>query len=356
MLNVGIVGLGTVSIVHVRAIEESASANLTAVCDVDENKKKQAPDVPFYTDLTKMLEEENLDVVHICLPHYLHDSAALECVKAGVHVFLEKPVAVNYPRSQKLADEHGKLNNGTKIGVCFQNRQNETVLKLKELLEKDQSSIIAVKGMVAWYRPETYYTEKNKSWRGTWEEAGSGTIINQSIHTLDLMGYVIDQEWTESKAQVGNLLDYSIEVEDTASANFLFDQGTRGLFFATNAYYGNDSVELQVVTEKTRYTIKDNRLFDDEGNCLEEDSSLPDSKIYYGPSHSKSIEQFYKAVSEDTDNYCGMKEALPTMQMVDVMKESSKRKETIKKEEFSNGKDWRTGNDVEGKIRGIRSV
>lgn len=354
MLNVGVIGLGTVSLVHIRGIKESFFANLTAVCDIDKNKEDEEPGVPFYIDVTEMLKQENLDVVHICLPHHLHDSVALECARAGVHVFLEKPVAVDYPASQKLADEHEKLNNGTKIGICFQNRLNETVIELKRRLKNDQSPIIAVKGMVAWYRPETYYTDK--TWRGTWLEAGSGTIINQSIHTLDLMRHVIDQEWTECKGQVSKLLDYSIEVEDTANANFLFDKGTRGLFFATNAYFGNDSVELQVVTEKTRYTIKDNRLFDDEGNSLMVDASLPDSKIYYGPSHKKAMEQFYKAIGEDTNHYCDIQDALPTMQMVDVMKESSKRNETIKKEEFLNGQNWRTSNDVKGKIRGVRSV
>ncbi len=336
MLRVAVIGLGTVSIVHLRGIIESKMAELVAVCDIDTSKATVAEDIPFYQNYHDMLDNEEIDVVHICLPHYLHDKVTLDVAKRGVNVLCEKPVTVNYERSKDLADALDELDNDAKVAICFQNRLNASVIELKRILqEEDTSGVVAVKGLVAWYRPENYYTDK--PWRGTIEKAGSGTIINQSIHTLDLLHYVIDDEWQDVRASVHNLLDYDVEVEDSASANFTFKNGAHGLFYATNAYYGNDSVEVQVVTNKSRYTIKDNKLFDDEMNCLAEDAKLPDSKIYYGPGHQDCMEQFYTAIENNTDEYCSVRQALPTMQMVDAMKLSSKENTRIYKEAFLNG-------------------
>lgn len=331
MLKVGVIGLGTVSVVHLRGIQESPIATLQAICDID-SQKSMIEEVPFYTNYQEMIEEEALDLVHVCLPHYLHEEVSYYCAQKGVHVFLEKPVTTDYQSSLRLTRKVNALENKVKVAVCFQNRMNNSVEKLKNILEKNESeSVIAVKGLVPWFRPSTYYTEK--PWRGTWKEAGSGVLINQAIHTLDLMGYIIGKDWVETKASVAKLLDYEIEVEDTASANILYQDKIHGLFFATNAYYGNDSIELQVVTNKTSYTIRNNKLLDKDFNCLVEDDSLPSSKIYYGPGHQKCMEAFYQAVLNDTDKYCSLEDALSTMDLVDAIKESSDRNSIIHRKE-----------------------
>jgi predicted dehydrogenase len=336
MLKVAVIGLGTVSIVHIRGILASTMADLVAVCDIDPSKANLVPDATFYTDYKALLDNEALDVVHVCLPHYLHDTVTLAAAEKGIHVLCEKPVSVNYERSNALADAIDQLDTGAKVAICFQNRLNASVIELKRILaEEDTSGVVAVKGLVAWYRSPEYYAEK--PWRGTTKEAGSGTIINQSIHTLDLLHYVIDDTWIDVRASVHNILDYDIEVEDSASANFTFSNGAHGLFYATNAYYGNDSVEVQVVTNKSRYTIKDNKLFNDDWTCLAEDAKIPDSKIYYGPGHQDCMEEFYKAIRSNTDDYCSVRDALQTMEMIDAMKASSATQTRIYKEAFLNG-------------------
>ncbi|AMB99076.1 oxidoreductase [Aerococcus urinaehominis] len=332
MLKVGIVGLGTVAIVHAKGILESPYADLVAVCDNDPTRAKDYSDFPFYTDLTEMLAQEDLDVVHVCLPHYLHDEATMTIARAGVHVLLEKPVSINAERSRQLLLDHQALANGTKVAVCFQNRLNETVQEMKRLLQAEGGEILAVKGLVPWFRPESYYSQK--PWRGKWDEAGSGTIINQAIHTLDLMHYVTGNDWSACKALVGNLLDYDIEVEDTATANFEFTDGSHGFFMGTNAYYGNDSIELQVMTSNGRYTIKEDKLFDKDINCLAENERVPGTKIYYGPSHRNYFDSFYRAINDNTDDYCGLESALITMEMIDAMKLSSAENRIVNKEEF----------------------
>lgn len=332
MLKVGLIGLGTVSIVHTRVIRNSKTAHLTAICDSDITRQVDAEGANFYTDVDTMLSKEDLDIVHICLPHYLHDTVARQCLEAGVHVFLEKPVTVTYQRSRTLLKDIEAMDQAPKLGICFQNRYNLTTQDLRRILQEEQSEIISVRGVVPWFRPVEYYT--NKPWRGTIAEAGAGTLINQAIHTLDLMHYVQDTQWHKCKALVGNLLDYPIEVEDSAMARFIFDNGANGLFFSTNANYDNDSVELQVVTEKSRYLIKDDKLFDQDFNLLCENKSLLNTKIYYGASHADAIESFYRAVIDGTDDYVTLADALQTMEMVDVIKQSSEEGRTISREEF----------------------
>ena len=147
------------------------------------------------------------------------------------------------------------------------------------------------------------------------EYAGGGVLINQSLHTLDLM-QLLGGEIEELKGSISNLLDYGIEVEDTASAHIQFKNGAKGLFFATNANFENSSVELQVVFEKAKFIIKDSILtrVNEEGKKerMVEDAKLPGSKFYYGASHAKTINQFYTCILQGTDDYVHAKDAFPS--------------------------------------------
>lgn len=327
MLKVGIVGLGTVSSVHLLSINNSRYATLASVCDIDKNKYESKLEqiknisIPFYTNYKEMIDNEDLDVVHICLPHYLHAEVSEYAVKKGIHVFCEKPVDVGYKKSKELEEFHKKLQNNTKIGICFQNRYNSTVSKLKEILEEDDNQIFAVKGIVSWYRTEEYY--KSSPWRAKVDTAGAGVIINQAIHTLDLCNYLSGRKWERIKASTSSLLGYDIEVEDTAVANIYYEDNVRGLFIATNSYSINDTVEVQVVTNKDKYTIKENRLYNRKHDILAEDEKSLHTKDYYGAGHEKLINKFYKAILDDSDDYVNLSSALKTMEMIDAIKESS---------------------------------
>lgn len=150
------------------------------------------------------------------------------------------------------------------------------------------------------------------------------------------MRYVTDNDWKTCKAMVGNLLDYSIEVEDTGVANFEFTDGSHGFFMGTNAYYGNDSIELQVMTDKGRYIIKEDILFDEDLTPLAENERVPGTKIYYGPSHRRYFESFYEAIRTNNDEgYCHLGDALVTMEMIDAIKASSKKNDEVMKGNLS---------------------
>lgn len=347
MLRVGLIGLGEVSAIHVNAINASEYGELVAVCDIDPDKKSEWMEFPFFSDMESMLQKMKLDVVHICLPHYLHQQVTELCVHYGAHVYLEKPLSINYEESLKqleLAESTDR-----KICVSFQNRYNRSFMKLMDILKnEDVGQITSIKGLVTWFRPESYYT--SKPWRGRKLEAGYGSIINQSIHTLDLI-QLIGGELKSCKASLSNLTDYDIEVEDTASATFTFQSGVKAFFHATNAYTENSSVELQVITEKEKFTIKDSRLYFTNENgrkeVIAEDDRIPGSKFYYGMGHRTLIERFYKSILENTEDYVHVREAIASMEMIEMMDRSSKETgmaKRITKEEIEHGtsENWRT--------------
>ncbi|WP_368645829.1 Gfo/Idh/MocA family protein [Alkalibacterium putridalgicola] len=338
MLRVGLIGLGDVSPIHVHAIHASDHGELVAVCDTNTELSSNFPEIPFFSNVDRMLEKMNLDVVHICLPHDLHYPITQKCVEHDVHVYLEKPVAMTY--EEALEQLEVKNRTDKKICVSFQNRYNASFIRLMEILRnEDVGEVTSIKGLVTWFRPESYYT--SKPWRGQKDRAGYGSIINQSIHTLDLI-QLIGGDLKSCKAVLSNLTDYDIEVEDTASATFTFTSGVKAFFHATNAYTENSSVEIQVITEKEKFTIKDSRLYitNDEGRkeVIVEDDKLPGSKFYYGAGHMYLINRFYESILNDTDDYVTIEDSIPSMQMIKLMDLSSnntKRPERTELEEIN---------------------
>lgn len=321
-----VIGLGDISGIHIAGIQKNPEIRLAAVCDIDENTKSQAPEgVPFYTDYKEMIQNEKPDVAHICLPHYLHVPVSEEIGSMGVHVFCEKPMALNAEEGRRFVEfeaAHPEIH----MGICLQNRANESVEMLKEIIDsKKYGEVKGAKGTVLWARPKSYYDIK--PWRGKWATAGGGCMINQSVHTLDLL-YFLCGTIISVKASVSQLLDYGIEVEDTVSARLNFANGAQGLFEATNANYKNDSVQVSVELEQAEFAIIDNVLYrlmpDGTKERLVEDAKMPGTKFYYGASHGKMIDRFYRAVETGSQDYLHVKDALMSIRLIDAIQESGR--------------------------------
>lgn len=339
MLRVAIIGLGTISYIHQLGIEESKLGELVAVSDINPATHHDYSEIPFYEDYEEMIKKENLDVVHICLPHDLHAPIAQKCIEHGVHVFLEKPLSLTYEEGRNLSEVASKSD--YKVGVCFQNRYNRTTEKLLDILnnrpQSEVGKVKSVKGAVAWFRPESYY--QAQTWRGEAARAGGGTIINQSIHTLDLM-YLFAGNPTSCNGKLLNLTDYDIEVEDTAVANYEFDSKATGFYMATNANAINSPVEIEVVTDRRRFVIDNYKLYEykinqDDSVLITSDEISKSTKSYYGLGHELAIKKFYQAVIDNTKDYITIEEALGSMLMIDLLKESSARDEKVYAEEFT---------------------
>lgn len=331
MLKIGIIGLGTISQIHLEAIEATGMGKLVAACDLDSRKKITG--VSFFENYKKMLLEVDMDCVHICLPHYLHYEVTKDCVAKGVHVFQEKPLAVSLKEAKQLTlleEIYQK-----KIGICLQNRYNASFLRLiEEIKSGNYGEIIGVKGIVTWRREEDYYLAE--PWRKSRALAGGGTMINQAVHTLDWL-QLVGGKIKGIQALSGKILAYAPEIEDTVVARLAFETGIEGLFIATNANYDNSSVELEVAFQKVKLIIKHYKLWklDEKGNltCLETDEQITKSKSYYGSSHIRAITEFYKSIIEDNINYIHPEEAFVSQKMIELITVSSEEKREIKWEE-----------------------
>ncbi|MEY8356677.1 Gfo/Idh/MocA family oxidoreductase [Lachnospiraceae bacterium 54-53] len=325
MKKIAVIGLGDIAPIHINAIKSSSEIFLGAVCDKDGGKQSAYPEVPFYADYSEMMEKEKPDCVHLCLPHYLHYAVAHEAVMRGIHVFCEKPMAIDKKEAIAFV-ELEKANPQVRIGICLQNRRNKTTEQLKKLIDSGEyGRLTGIRGFVPWKRTKEYY--EDKPWRGKWKEAGSGVMLNQSVHTLDLL-YYLGGEIKELKAMAGQLLDYDIEVEDTAAARLTFRNGASGLFFATNGNYKNDSVSIQAELEHGEFLIRNNSLYqinqDQDWELLAEDQKLPGTKFYYGASHSTIIREFYDSMEKSDQDYIHVIDAWMSMALVDAIFCSSK--------------------------------
>ena len=327
-LRVGVIGLGDVSVVHINAISMNKDADLVAVCDIDESKRSLVKGANFYTDYNEMIEKENLDCVHICLPHHLHYPVTKDITSKNINVLLEKPLCLNIDEVNKFNELDKKTD--ANICICLQNRYNYTVKTLLEIIKSNKyGDIKAIKGIVAWSRSESYYS--TKPWRGKMKYSGGGVMINQAIHTIDLM-QLFGGEIESIKGNINNLLDYDIEVEDTATANINFKNGSRGTFISTVAYGDNSSVEIEIILEKARFVIKDNILYKYENGTKEvvaKDILFEGAKHYYGSGHAELISNYYNSLINKDNNFIHVSDAENSIRIIEYIRNSLKENKLI---------------------------
>lgn len=326
MKRAAVIGLGTIAPIHLHAIASNPEIELVAVCDIDPAARERAPQgVPFFADYVEMIGAVHPDVVHICLPHYLHAPVAMKAAELGCNVFCEKPVALNRKQAEAFADfadAHPEVH----IGICLQNRRNRSVETLKGIIDGGEyGKVTGARGVVLWARTKEYY--EAAPWRGTWTEAGGGSMINQSVHTLDLLYHLVG-DIGSVRSSVSQLLEYGIEVEDTVSARLFFENGAHGLFYATNANYRNENVQIAVQMEKAEFAIENNALYrvapDGERELVVRDDRLPGTKFYYGASHSKLINEFYTALENGTDDYIHVRDAVMSIRLIDAIQQAGR--------------------------------
>ena len=332
-LRVGIIGLGTVAKTHILALQEIENVTIVAVADIKPKEELTIPEnARYYASYIQMLDQEELDSVHICLPHYLHFSAAIACINKGIPTLCEKPITMNYQEVVELVQEVKK--HDALLAVCLQNRWNNTFLDLKRLIQSgDYGNLEGIKGIALWDRPKSYY--EKAPWRGDISKAGGGCLINQAVHTLDQM-LQLGGEVEKVKAVMTNLTDFPISVEDSAMINIQFKNGSRALCIASNANFHNASIELEVICEKAIFRIKDFTLYKaDRKNeftftSVCQDKILPGTKSYYGVGHRYLIQDYYKHLIDTTQGqYVSAADAGQVIGLVDLVSRSANEQREI---------------------------
>lgn len=271
-----VVGTGMVGEWHVRMIPKMPNAELVALCDLKPEKpvavleKNKVQPVPVYADLGEMLKKELIDVVHICTPSGDHMGPAIQAMEAGKNVITEKPMEIHLDRIDTMIEVAKKCN--VRLAGIFQNRWNPANRALKQAAMEGRYGRIAWAGcFTPWYRNDQYY--EDGGWRGTWKLDGGGAIMNQSVHAIDLLQWIVGPVKTVS-AYAASRIHAKIEVEDTLSCALQFENGAFGTIMGTTAMYPGGPVRIEVGGENgmacTEWSLKTWKFRDER----EEDKTI----------------------------------------------------------------------------------
>lgn len=185
-LRVGVVGCGRISVMHFVPIKALRQSELVSCCDIKKERADEAAEkygCNAYYDYREMLAKEQLDVIHICLPHYLHVPVSIYAMERGVNVLSEKPMSISLEDAEKAVEVAKKC--GVQYGVIFQCRYNNSAQLVKKAVTSGKlGKIISVSSTLTWTRPDSYYAESD--WKGTWEKEGGDKTFSADCNNGDI--------------------------------------------------------------------------------------------------------------------------------------------------------------------------
>ena len=328
----GILGGGNISQTHLRAATEIDGVKIAAVYGQNlENAQRLADQAgaAFYQDLDAFLTHRPMTAVLIGSPSGLHAEQGIASAKKGFHVLVEKPLDINLHRADELI--YTCDNAGVKLGVFFQDRVAPDLQKLKSVIDSGiLGSPILMSASVRWYRPAEYYQQSR--WRGTLALDGGGALMNQGIHTVDLLLWLcgnVSSVWARATTA-----QHRIEVEDALVASFQFSSGAIGnLEVATSAFPGF-SRRLEMTWSQGTITIEDDRinsvdlrepidrLCPTPRQASDERSTSPVVANTRG--HRAIIEDFVQAIDLNRAPLCDGREARRSLELVEAMYRSAR--------------------------------
>jgi UDP-N-acetyl-2-amino-2-deoxyglucuronate dehydrogenase len=323
----GIVGCGDISALHLDALADLApGVELVAVCDVDADRVSAvagATGAAAYADWTAMLDDAELDAVHLCLPHHLHAPVAIAALDRGIHVLTEKPVADAIEPAEALLDAAERST--ASLAVCFQNRYNEPVRALRAMLEAGElGTPVGASATVVWHRTPEYYAAS--PWRGRWATAGGGLLMNQAIHTLDLaqwlLGDVVDVRGSAATRLLGDV----IEVEDTAEMLLRHESGATTAFYGTLAHGRNAPIAIEIVTDRAVVRLGDDLVVtwdDGRPDTVVTAVRAEGARAYWGVSHAVLVADFYRSVVAGERFWIDGPEAMKTLRVIQSVYDAS---------------------------------
>jgi UDP-N-acetyl-2-amino-2-deoxyglucuronate dehydrogenase len=329
-VNVGVIGCGGISAVHLNCLCRIDNVKVVAVCDIKPERALKArqyckdtrgwePDM--YEDYRELIARDDIQSVHLCTPHYLHAPMALAALKAGKHVMTEKPMATT------LEDAHAMIAaSDGRLGVIFQNRYNGSVQALRrELKSGALGKLQTVRASVLWHREAPYYTESG--WRGQMDTEGGGTLINQSIHTLDLMLYTVGPAKRIKGASSIDYLKGVINVEESVHAVMEYECGARGIINCTNTNCIDAPIELEYILENGTLLLRGDRLYkfvDDECQVLFTPAKLNvGGKAYWGTGHLAQLNDYYEKMMAGEKFWLDGVQAFPALNIVKAIQQSA---------------------------------
>jgi predicted dehydrogenase len=334
-VRVGLIGAGNISDTHARALRATPGAEIAAVYAPVRARAEQFAarhGGAAFDSLDAMLARRPLDAVVIGTPSGLHAEHGIAAAAHGLHVLVEKPIDVTTARADALIDATARA--GVTLGVIFQDRLTPDVARLKALVDRGRlGAPILANARVKWYRPSSYY--RDSRWRGTQALDGGGALINQGVHTVDLLLWLFGPVRRVSARTAAAL--HAIDVEDTAVAVLEFANGALGtLEAATSAYPGyprqieltgtNGTVRLDGDT-LAAVDLKDVR--DDERPTRADDdravhASAASPVVADVSGHVRVFDDFIRAVAERRPPGCDGAGGRQSLQLVEAIYQSAR--------------------------------
>lgn len=234
-----LIGCGRISPNHIAAALHN-NLEIVAMCDLAEANMAEKiakfdldKTIPKYTDYKEMLQKEKPELVAICTESGKHAQIALDCIASGSNIIIEKPIALSLEDADKIIEAADK--SGVKVCACHQNRFNKSIVKIREAIEKQRfGKMFYGTAHIRWNRGYEYYSRAK--WRGTWEQDG-GALMNQCIHNIDLLRWMMGDEIEEVVGMTDKLNHDYIDAEDLGIALIRFKNGAYGIIEGTTDIY-----------------------------------------------------------------------------------------------------------------------
>ena len=263
-IRLGIIGIGNIGSSHARNVLEGQcpELRLTAVADINPKRLEWAranlgEGVARFDDALAMLDSGLIDACLVSVPHYDHPTYAVECLRRGLHVMVEKPAAVYTKQARQMNAEAAKHPEAV-FGMMFNQRTNCVYRKLRQLVRSGEYGRLRRANWIItnWYRPQCYYDSGD--WRATWAGEGGGVLLNQCPHQLDLWQWICGMPArVQAHMRFGQWHD--IEVEDDVTAYMEYPDGATGVFVTTTGdAHGTNRFELQL--DRARIIVEHDRL------------------------------------------------------------------------------------------------
>ena len=282
---------------HAKAITDAKGAHLAAVCDIDEARLHpiaQKYGCKAYTKYAELLKDPGVDVVNIVTESGYHAQMAVQAARAGKHLIVEKPIDVTPAKVRKLEDAVKAA--GVKCGCIFQSRMDNCNILLKKAIEQGKlGTLIGVHGNLPWFRGPGYFSGPHGPWRGTWKLDGGGSMMNQGIHTIDLLVFL----GGAVKRVCGflGLHNHDIESEDQTVACLEFENGALGTIYTTTCSVPEDAQRVYCFGTKGSFRKVGDKLETYEAGSKKERERM--MRLFGGKAKASAIAKDPMAVSAD---------------------------------------------------------
>lgn len=335
--NIGIVGCGNISETHADAILKTQKGRLVGAYSRTEATLKsfcKKYSIPAFTSYKDFLDNPELDIVVICTPTGTHLDYGKKAASAGKHVIVEKPIEINVTRGQSLIENCSK--NGVKLAVIYQSRFIDDVINMRKLIgNKGIGDIFMASASVKWFRDQEYYS--NSSWRGTFALDGGGAVINQSIHTIDLLQWLLGGVKFVS-AFKGTFTHEGIEAEDNAVACLKFKNGAIGVFEASTSITPPQERTIEINGSQGTLLLEGDRLQKKLNSQKETDREDQSAEATGAASplagmsfqhHKSQYDAIFDAFQNDTTPLVSGEDSLQSLAIVEAIYKAADKQQPI---------------------------